>query len=77
MKTLVSSANKMENSNSEALEKSYTYTYIHSFCAIAGTLSGYRERLSPHHQDGSTTKGNERDNLYQTQLNRVTTASKQ
>ena len=33
-----------------------------SFCAI----SGYRERLSPHHQDGSSTKGNEGDNIYQT-----------
>ena len=26
-----------------------------SFCA----MSGYRERLSPHHQDGSSTQGNE------------------
>ena len=35
---------------------------------MSGTLSGYRERLSPHHQDGSTTKRNERDNLHQTVL---------
>ena len=42
-----------------------------------GTLSGYREGLSPHHQDGSTTKGNERDNFHQTQPNHVATASKQ
>ena len=33
--------------------------------------------LSPHHQDGSSTKGNEGDNLHQTLSNRVTTASKQ
>ena len=33
--------------------------------------------LSPHHQDGSSTKGNEGDNLHQTLPNRVTTASKQ
>ena len=30
-----------------------------------------------YHQHGSSTKGNERDNLHQTQPNRVTTASKQ
>ena len=47
------------------------------FCAISGTMPGYRECLSPHHQDGSSTKGNEGDNLHQTLLNRVTTASKQ
>ena len=47
------------------------------FCAISGTMSGYRGGLSPHHQDGSSTKGNEGDNLHQTLLNRVTTASKQ
>ena len=34
-----------------------------SFCAISGTVSGNRECLSPHHQDGSS--------------NRVTTASQQ
>ena len=33
--------------------------------------------LSPHHQDGSSTKGNEGDNLHQALSNRVTTASKQ
>ena len=33
--------------------------------------------LSPHHQDGSSTKGNEGDNLHQTLSNRVTTDSKQ
>ena len=48
-----------------------------SFCAISGTMPGYRECLSPHHQDGSSTKGNEGDNLHQTLSNRVTTASKQ
>ena len=47
------------------------------FCAISGTMPGYRERLSPHHQDGSSTKGNEGDNLHQTLSNRVTIASKQ
>ena len=31
----------------------------------------------PHHQDGSSTKGNEGDNLHQALSNRVTTASKQ
>ena len=35
-------------------------------------MPGYRERLSPHHHNGSSTKGNEGDNLH-----RVTTASKQ
>ena len=40
-------------------------------------MPGYRECLSPHHQDGSSTKGNEGDNLHQTLSNRVTTASKQ
>ena len=44
---------------------------------LSGTMPGYRECLSPHHQDGSSTKGNEGDNLYQTLSNRVTTASKQ
>ena len=48
-----------------------------SFCAISGTMPGYRECLSPYHQDGSSTKGNEVDNLHQTLSNRVTTASKQ
>ena len=38
-------------------------------------MPGYRECLSPHHQDGSSTKGNEGDNLHQTLSNRVTTAS--
>ena len=47
------------------------------FCALSGTWSGYRERLSPYHQEGSTTKRNERDYLHQTQPTRVTTASKQ
>ena len=32
---------------------------------------------SPHHQDGSSTKGNEGDNFHQTLSNRITTASKQ
>ena len=46
-----------------------------SFCAISGTMPGYRECcLSPHHQDVSSTKGNEGDNLHQTLSNRVTTA---
>ena len=40
-------------------------------------MPGYRECLSPHHQDGSSTKGNEGDNLHQTLSDRVTTASKQ
>ena len=40
-------------------------------------MPGYRSRLSPHHQDGSSTKGNEGDNLHQTLSNRVTTVSKQ
>ena len=40
-------------------------------------MPGYRECLSPHHQDGSSTKGNEGDNLHQELSNRVTTASKQ
>ena len=35
------------------------------------------ENVSPHHQDGSTTKGNERDNLHQTQPKCVTSACKQ
>ena len=39
-------------------------------------MPGYRERLSPHHQDGSSTKGNEGENLHQTLSNRVTTASR-
>ena len=39
-------------------------------------MPGYRELLAPHHQVGSSTKGNEGDNLHQTS-NRVTTASKQ
>ena len=41
------------------------------FCAISGTVPGYRECLSPHHQDRSSTKGNEGDNFtrhYQTVL---------
>ena len=40
-------------------------------------MPGYRECLSPHHQDGSSNKGNEGDNIHQTLSNRVTTANKQ
>ena len=29
-------------------------------------MPGYRECLSPHHQDGPSTKGNEGDNFHQT-----------
>ena len=39
-------------------------------------MPGYRECLSPHHQDGSSTKGNEGDNLHQTLSNRVSTANR-
>ena len=46
------------------------------FCAISGTIPGNRERLSPHHQDGYSTKGNEGDDLPQTLSNRVNTVSK-
>ena len=48
-----------------------------SFCATSGTMSACRERLSPHHKDGSSTKGDKRETLHQTLSNRVITASKQ
>ena len=49
---------------------------VHLNLLYAATMPGYRECLSPHHQDGSSTKGNEGDNVHQTLSNRVTTASR-
>ena len=34
--------------------------------AISCTLSGHRKRLSPHHHDGQSTKGNAGGTLHQT-----------
>ena len=51
---------KLHESNQDATSRRLSET----LCAISGTLSGHRERLSPHHHDGSSTEGNESDFLH-------------